>query len=158
MIRELLIKISQLKNCTLYPPKGLPIVEYDLPDDVKEFYELCGGIDLFIDSDYSIKIVSPIEFEPANPVIIGENIEGDRSSEWYIIAKDENSQFITMDLNKNTHGRCYDSFHDRHGTVGNTDIIASSFTNFLTQLVNNESGYWYWLEDDFEYIGDAYEE
>lgn len=157
MVDEIIKKISQFNNCTIYPSIGLPIVEHDLPDDLKAFYKLCGGIDFFIDSDYSIKIVSPMEFQPANPVIIGEDIQGDRSSEWYIIAKDENSQFVTMDLNKKTFGRCYDSFHDRHGIVGSTDIIANSFTHLLTQLFNGRGEYWYWLADGFEYMGDAYD-
>ena len=40
-----------------------------LPEDLKEFYNLCGGADLFLDEDYGFRIVSPSEFKPATPDI-----------------------------------------------------------------------------------------
>ena len=52
----------------------------------------------------------------------------------------------------------YDSFWDRHGVVGECAVVARSFTELLSNLFYNQGDdYPYWLEADFEYIGDAYD-
>ena len=50
-----------------------------------------------------------------------------------------------------------DSFWDRHGVVGEQPIIANSFTELLEQLYQSKGDYFYWLQEDFENIGDAYD-
>lgn len=159
-VKELLKKISTLSDCKVYPPNGLPITDenLDLPEDVKEFYSLCGGITLYENKDYSIKIAAPDEFVLANPLIVGERCEDDISSNWYIVAHSGNSEFLTIDLSPDRFGKCYDSFIDRHGVVGESQIIALSFTELLKNLVNNSGDYWYWLKDDFIQLGDAYDD
>lgn len=60
-------------------------------------------------------------------------------------------------MSKNRLGYCYDSFWDRYGVVGEQPIIANSFTELLEQLFKGKGGYYYWLQDNFECIGDAYD-
>ncbi len=158
--KEIIELVKTMSNCEVNPPAGLPELlntKHHLPDDLKEFYTLCGGLALFLDSDYPIYIASPQEFVPANPVIVGELCPDDRSAEWYIIADDRNGQYLTIDLSPKRLGQCYDSFWDRHGLPGDCPIIARSFSELLCSLVRSRGGYWYWLRDDFPAIGDAYD-
>src|SRR5688572_7050582 len=124
-INELVQCVKENKDCLVLPPGGLPIVDpkHLLPDDVEEFYSICGGINFFSESNYSIRIASPGEFLSANPKIIGKIYEDDISSSWYIAANDGNNDFITIDLSKERNGKCYDSFFDRHAVAGSCSII-----------------------------------
>lgn len=117
-----------------------------------------GGALLFEKADYSILIVPPQDFQLANPIIVGELCEEDISSDWYICATDRNGEYITIDLNPGRLGRCYDSFYDRHGVVGECSIIATSFTDLLERLIENRGRHWYWLQEDFIPLGDAYDD
>lgn len=160
-VKELINEIKTLPNCKVYPSKGLPLLDnekHNLPDDIIEFYELCGGITLFESESYITNIVSPDEFILANPVIVGELCEDDITSEWYIIANDGNGDYITIDLSIERSGRCYDSYWDKHGVVGECPIIAASFTQLLENLVLNKGKQCYWLKNDFVSLGDAYDD
>jgi hypothetical protein len=159
VLEQLIKKIKTIPDCVVYPPNGLPDIEekYQLPDDIKEFYHLCGGVCLYINGECTANIVPSNEFIPANPVIVGERCEDDITSNWYIIANDGNGDYLTIDLKEERLGRCYDSFWDRHGIVGECPIIANSFIELLEHLIDNKGQYWYWLRDDFETYGDAYD-
>ena len=158
-ILELLNKIRHTHNCVVHPPCGMPTINSNLvlPPDLLVFYESCGGITLFPDEPYSFTIVSPDEMCLANPIIVGELCEEDISSNWYIICKNADNDYITIDLANERVGRCYDSFWDRHGVVGDCSIVASNFTDLLNQLYNNRGQSIFWLDDNFCYIGDAYD-
>src|SRR2546422_2738610 len=142
-IQQLIAKIRNTPDCTINAPMGLPIVNepHVLPDDLCSFYEACGGLSLFEKSEYPVFIVSPKEVVLANPIIVGELCEDDISSSWYIIAKDGNGEYLTIDLSKERLGRCYDSFFDRHGVPGSCPIIALSFTDLLARLYENKGQY-----------------
>ena len=76
-----------------------------------------------------------------------------------IIGKDNEDNYISIDLAEKRLGRCYDSFGDRHGVVGECAVVARSFTELLSNLFYNQGDdYPYWLGADFEYIGDAYDD
>lgn len=157
-ILELLHKISERSDCTLLPPTGLPTLpnDYLLPQDVIEFYNVAGGAQLFSGKDYNFDIVQPNEFVRANPVIVSEECEFDKSYHWFIIAK-EPPQYITIDLTPDNLGRCYDSFWDRHGLRGDCAIVAKTFTDLVECLLYSEGNSLFWLEDSFIYLGDAYD-
>lgn len=160
MIEKLIEEVRTLKNCIVLPPTHRPFLsknEHKLPTDIEKFYEICGGIELYNTSDYSITIVPPDEFSLANPIIVGEMCEGDITADWFIIGIGSTSEYITIDLSSKRLGRCYDSYSDRHGVVGENSIIAYSFTELLKRLIANKGDYWYWLEDDFDSLGDAYD-
>ncbi|WP_285397700.1 SMI1/KNR4 family protein [Lysinibacillus sp. fls2-241-R2A-57] len=158
-VKDIIEKIKCMPNYLVLPPEGIPKTEdnLELPADVQDFYEVCGGVKLFQNADYNINIMPPQEFVLANPVIVGEKCENDITSYWYIVADDGNGEFLTIDLEGNRKGRCYDSFYDRHGVVGDSKIIAFSFTELLDRLLQNEGQYWYWLNEHFN-LGDAYDE
>jgi hypothetical protein len=168
-LKQLIDKVKGLADCTVHPPSGLPCIEKAnlLPTDVIEFFSLCGGLNLFECESYTVRIVTPQEVIPANPVIIGEEIieeekvkgsyDAQISKEWYIIADLSNSDYIAIDFSKRRNGRCYQAFWDTYPSMGDTPIIASSFTELLMKLVENKGQYWYFLEEAFVSLGDAYD-
>lgn len=158
-IIEILDKIKNTPDCIVYSPCGLPTLNkgFELPDDLRVFYENCGGVSFFTEKEYGFTIVGPEEMVLANPVIVGEICEEDISSEWYIICRDTENNYITIDLGKKRLGRCYDSFWDRHGVVGECAIVAKNFTELLLQLYTNQGKSLFWLDNSFVYIGDAYD-
>ncbi len=155
----LLRAIGREPTCAVLAPQGIPIVRPGdlLPDDLRSFYKLCGGLVLFSDKDYGITLVPPKEFQPANPIIVGELCEEDISSSWYVVGK-SGDQLISIDLNLHRLGRCYDSFYECHGVAGSCPIIARSFSELLENLYESRGGYWYWLRSDFINLGDAYDD
>ena len=157
---EILERVARTPNSSVKPPAGeLPTLPGSLtwPADIREFYWQCGGVTLFSESAYRVDIVPPENVLSANQVILGEEFEDDRSSKWVIVAELPNSDHITMDLDPDRIGRCYDSSHERHGVVGSCPVVATSFAHLLESLLAAGGGYWYWLEDDFKYLGDAYD-
>lgn len=158
-MKNLLEKVSKTEGCIVIKGGHTDVSERckNVPADVVEFYKLCGGAVLFVGSEYEIEIVRLEEFLLANPVIVGELCEEDISSQWYIIAKDLNNEYITIDTNSDRLGRCYDSFWDRHGVVGECSIIANSFCELVESILEYKGRGYYWLDDDFVSLGDAYE-
>lgn len=154
-----LVEQIRLDGCMVYPANGQPSVESDhgVPDDVRVFYELCGGIMLYPQAEYPIEVVPPERCVLANPVIVGELCDYDITSTWYIIARDRNNEVLTIDFSFERLGRCYDSFSDRHGVRGSCPIIATSLTDLLRRMLDNRGGYPYWLSPTFSALGDAYD-
>jgi hypothetical protein len=152
--------IAGTPSCTILPPAGNPVISthHTLPEDVREFYALCGGVRLFEESPFRTLVSTPAELQLANPIIVGGIFEEDISSSWYIVASDgSDSRKMTIDLSPERLGRCYDSFWDRHAVAGSSLIIALSFTEFLHRSVTyNGSGY-YWWDKTFTPYGDAYD-
>jgi antitoxin YokJ len=153
---------SSVPNCRILPAVGLPGLPagHLLPDDLREFYHLCGGVFVREHSGFPLFIVSPVRLVPANPVIMVGLSDTqlvrwaeDLSSSWFILAEGENATYVTIDLSPQRLGQCYDSFWDRH--PDNSPIIATSFGDFLERLVEARGRY-YWDLDDFEPLGDPY--
>ena len=159
-IYEIIKMIKEDKQCEVYVPCGEPMMrkEDKLPDDIKVFYELCGGIRFFKGSKFEFIVVPPNEVILANPVIVGELCEEDISSKWYIICKDLEENYITFDSSVERNGRCYDSFWDRHGVVGECAVVALSFSELLINLYKSKGEQLFWLADSFKNLGDAYDE
>lgn len=168
MIKALMEEIKEKINCKVFPCMETCVdLQVTLPDDVKDFYSLCGGMTLFEDSPYSVRIVSPDEIRPADPVIVGEEIirgemekgtyENAISKDWYIIADLGNSDYIVIDMNKNRKGRCYSALWDSYPSRGDTPVIAMCFTELIERLVENNGEYWFFLQKDFHSYGDAYD-
>lgn len=166
-LEELLLRIQSTSDCKIQAPSGFPAINkrLRLPDDLHQFYQFCGGLTLGADTKYPIAIVPPIGCVQANPIFLGDVIglaqqaQGDDISwSWYIIADCSNGDYLTIDFDQDRLGRCYDSFHETYGLVGEMRVIATSFTDLLTRLYENRGQYWYWLQSDFVSLGDAYEE
>jgi hypothetical protein len=158
-IDRLLDVARQADGCVVHPPAGLPTVGVGhlLPDDVRAFYSSCGGVDLYPGAMYPISLLPPQQVEPANPVIVGEQVDDDISASWYLIAVSDQDEYVTIDLHPDRLGRCYDSFYEVHGVAGSCPIVAMRFTDLFARLLAAEGGRWYWLEDGFRSLGDAYD-
>lgn len=158
VIDQLVARVRELPNCVLHEPAGPPdVAPYRLPPDLEEFYRQCGGCRLFDGSGYAFSVVAPDTFLPANPVIVGDVLDDDISASWYIVGYGGGQQYVTIDLHPARLGRCHDSFWDRHAVAGSSPIIAMSFAGLLARMIENAGRYWYWLQEDFVSIGDAYD-
>jgi hypothetical protein len=82
---------------------------------------------------------------------VKEALLADMSSSWYTIAFDESTQRITIDLDVERLGVCYDSDWERH--PWSSEIIARSFTECLSRLIRGKGQLWYWLEPEFPKYG-----
>lgn len=164
-VSNLISLIEREANCEVLPPSVIPLVRAPLvlPDDVRAFYERCGGSVLFGKKAFGFRIMTPEEFVPANPVLLGEYysenkdaIDSDISAGWYIIAQGTCSsiEYITIDLNAAKNGFCYDSFWDVHAT-GNAKIVAKSFAELIERLYSAKGEVLYWEHRSFN-LGYAY--
>jgi hypothetical protein len=155
-------------DCVVYPPCGIPTLAegHVLSADLRQFYEACGGIALFVETPFAITIVPPDRLVLANPVIFRLPPEGDIthyiplddiSWSWYIIGEGEPSLggwYVTIDLSPARLGRCYDSFWDVHPF--NSTIIAHSFTELLLKLFPYEGDDWIRDSPDQQFWPSAY--
>lgn len=169
-MKELLNYVATLSNCQVLPKEASIeelVSDYIIPEDLKEFYMLCGGMILFDGSPYAVKIVGPREFKNANYEILGSEIidaeikkgtyENEISKDWFIIADLSNSDYIVIDLKQERSGFCYKAFWDSYPEEGSTTIIAKSFKELLERLIDNNGKYWFFLQEDFVSYGDAYD-
>jgi hypothetical protein len=159
-LRELIEHARAAPDCAVYPAAGLPRLPQglELPSDLSDFYRACGGIDLFQSSRYPISVAAPGQLIPTNVAVLGEKDLGDRSDRWYTIAVTPDRDYLSIDLDPGRSGRCYDSFHEIHGLVGESTVVATSFTDLLERLITNAGRHWYWLEAGFQSLGDAYDD
>lgn len=159
-MEEIFYNLSSSPAVVVAPPAGLPKLDNEgliLPEDVAAFYTLCGGLVVSKGDSYEIEIVGPSDFVRVNPIIVGEECRDDITWDWFIIAR-SGEQIVSIDLGASRVGRVYDSFWDRHGVAGSCPIIASSLTQFLERMWQVGVGPWYWAVQDFEPLGDAYDD
>lgn len=161
-IKEILSELRNNNNFKIKPPCGYPKLKagHVLPDDLKEFYDICGGIDCYTeDGGFPIEILSPNNFKQANVLLLGEEYDDDISSSWYVIVDAEDGNYITIDCNPNRIGKCYESFEYSHAIRGNCPIVALSFTELLNNVFKYKGDYFFWKDNpNFVSHGDAYEE
>ncbi len=165
-LTALLERIAQDPDCAVFPAIGQPHVDASqvVPDDLRVFYDMYGGIRIGRGSFYEARIVAPDRCMLANDVILGpsaavvrERQPRDPSWNWYVIAEVENGNFLSIDFGRAHNGRCYDSLEETYGLTGQMPVIAESFTALIEQLYENKGKHWYWLEPSFQPLGDAYD-
>lgn len=149
-IRDLVSIISQDARCVVHPHSGTTAATavQNAPDDVREFYDLCDGIELFPDSEYPYRIVRSSEFVNISQDIYEPCMCDDQSisDEWFLIAESWNTDPISIDLSVERQGMCCDCYlgSDFH-------VISPSFYELLKGLYENAGGYHFWLEEGVEY-------
>lgn len=155
----LVATIGATSDCVLFSPSGQPAIQNELqmPADLRRFYALCGGAILFTRSDFPIEIAAPSELEPSNLAILGKGRQEDRSDDWYAVARSGSDQVVSIDLNPQRLGRCYDSFWDRHAVAGSCAIVAMNFCEFVRLSLEAEGRELYWTSPGFKSYGDAHE-
>lgn len=158
-MKNLVTLIGNTPGCEIIAQKGSPpsASEINIPQDVLEFYKICGGARLFLRSDYPITILQSCEIKKSNEVILNEVIENDPSNNWYVIAKCGSGEYISIDFSIKGNGRCFDSFYETYGLIGEMKIVATSFSEFIARSIGTHGGRYYWLEDNFCGYGDAYD-
>lgn len=164
-IKEILEIIAQNRHCKVVKRTTDFTCECRLPEDLQYFFSHYDAIELFLHKPYGIKIVSSTDFIPTNKMlypeddVIWEELEGDCSNDWYVIATSEQQgQYISLDMNASRFGYCYDSFLETHASPGDSPIIAKSFTELLERLYLGKGDHWFWLAENFESYGDAYDD
>lgn len=159
-IEAVIEKMKGNRNFVLQEPSGIPHIseKYVLPDDVIRFYTLCGGIECYVNGPaYPIRVLSPNEVVNANMFLLGEEFEDDISSCWHLIADAYDGNYISVDCGQKHNGKCIESFEETYALQDDSPIIAQSFTEFLEKLLQYGGEGFYWLEDEFEGYGDAYQ-
>lgn len=158
MIHRLMRAILEDPECVVLPRNGQPspAPEHSVPPDLALFYEQCGGVTLFPGANAPLRILPPDRVVLANPVIVGQRCEGDRTASWYVVADDLQSNYVTIDMFPTRLGRCYDSHFDRHGVAGSCPVVAHSFTELLQSLYRARGVSHFWLSPGFRSLGDAY--
>jgi len=175
MSEELKRFIDRLKKdpaWTVFPSKELPELSSDprapqvsLPDDILYFYQLCGGMETNIRSDYdlAIQIVPATGFNWAIKEIIGslkDSAINDYQDNilWtcYVLASVGTDEYLVIDLAPERYGRCYFTEFYLLGCEGWTPIIAESFLGLLQRLEKAaaEPDKRFWETDN---LGDAYD-
>ncbi|MEN2773573.1 SMI1/KNR4 family protein [Acetivibrio clariflavus] len=161
-VEEIINKMRKDSNFEVKKPCGYPTVMngHVLPEDLKEFYRLCGGVDCYVNyGGFPISILSPMEVKLSNLVLLGKKYSEDISSSWYLIADAQDGNYISIDFGPSRLGRCYESFEYSHAVVGNCPIISLSFTELLYNLFKYKGDYFFWKNNnEFVNLGDAYDE
>ena len=123
-----------------------------LPNDLAAFARTCGGIRT------PAGLVIGQWVRHAQRALLGEQYPDDRSFHWYVIAEDDTTgtaQRAVIDLCPARLGRCYDAFWDRFAVPGSMAVVATSFTDLLTRVIQAR-GAVYWSTQTLA-IGDAYD-
>ncbi|WP_328471704.1 hypothetical protein OHA21_07905 [Actinoplanes sp. NBC_00393] len=157
---ELVARLREDPTCVFAQPAGeippqLPV----LPEDLQEFYRACGGLTLFTGAPFAWRVCGPHELVPSNIEVLGEQVDDDITASWWVIARqdDDSSALISIDLGADRLGWCYDSDTEVHGLVGDSAILAFSFTELLEELVRARGQHVFWEDDGFVAKGDAYD-
>ncbi|GHJ52932.1 antitoxin YokJ [Nonomuraea sp. TT08I-71] len=159
-IDDLVDALRRDATCTLAQPvRGTEHAFSGLPDDLRRFYNICGGAVLFVGAPFVWEIVGPQALAPTNPEVVGEQVDDDLTSSWFIVGRQrgDSSALISIDLAANRLGWCYDSDVEIHGLVGSCPILAFSFTELLEELIDARGRFIFWEGEKFVYKGDAYD-
>ena len=160
-LKEIINQLKISPNFTVTEPCGYPDIQngYILPDDIKEFYSICGGLICYTQhGGFPIEILHPSDVKLSNVVLLGKRYDEDISSSWYLIADAKDGNFISIDFDPARLGRCYESFEYSHAVANNCPVIALSFTELLNSIYKYTGDYFFW-KDNPEFIrhGDAYD-
>jgi hypothetical protein len=157
-IAKLIDRLRSTRGCQLLPPTGLPKLPrgIKLPSDLRYFYKEAGGAVLFGRRNSPTRILPPEKIERIDFAIIGEGFARGPFKHWFALADVQDGNYLAIDLNPRFHGHCYDAFHETFAMPGYVAIVASSFTDLLERLLAAEGRCSYWLEDDFQNLGEAF--
>jgi antitoxin YokJ len=159
-LRELLSRLREDSSCVFAQPTGdAASGSFPLPDDLRQFYEICGGLVMFSNAPFVWEIIGAHELVPTNVEVLGEQVDGDITSSWFVIARQQgdSSALISIDLGADRLGWCYDSDVEVHGLVGDSAVLAHSFSELMNELVDSRGQYIFWKAENFTSKGDAYD-
>ena len=161
-IDELINRLSSEHSCEIAPPCGLPRVASGLilPADVVQFYERAGGMIINKQGRCGswARIVRPDEFNRIDAVILGGEMFATGPFEfWHAMVDVQDSNYLAIDIGPTHRGICLDCFHETFAMPGYVKLVATSFTDLLNRFVNHMEDSAFWLQDDFEALGEGFE-
>lgn len=151
-VDSLLEEVAAHPDCVVLPPRGLPHLRpgHRLPDDLRLFYTQCGGVELFRSSAYGVRVVTPTEFVPSNPIQLGEPAEELPCASWYVLAMGPGrSDVVAIDLDDARFGFIIDGYFDHYGVEGESPVIALSVGEFIERCLATNGDHWYWFQPGF---------
>ena len=130
-----------------------------LPEDVRRFYSVLGGANLFKKHDARYQIVEP---KLVRPVALDVLCDDDASElpvppSWFSICYVRDGNYVAIDLPAKPNGEVWliDCFHETIGLEDYSTVIALSFSEFLQRALESKDEL-YWLDEHPSY-GDAFE-
>lgn len=121
---------------------------FTLPADVKEFYQRCGRAVLFGDA----YIILPLpEICRVSLLQAGEDSEDWCPASWYAFCGVNDGNYVGIDL-ASSDGQTFNILDCYHEDIGEADIIARSFSEFLHRALSS-AGELYWFEESFQKYG-----
>ncbi|MEU9741173.1 SMI1/KNR4 family protein [Micromonospora chersina] len=150
-LRDLLDRIACTHGCSILPPTGGAVAGrgHRIPDDLREFYELCGGAWLFRDGPYRWRVCGPDELVPASPRLLTEAIAREVMTEapedltngCYAVADGGGAAtdpHVVIDLHPTRAGRSYLVGSETYGLVGEMPVVATSVPELLRWLLSTD--------------------
>lgn len=168
-MKDLIQTFKNNKQCTVHRPVSISFEEdkLDLPNDLIEFYRLCGGLVYEIDEGLEIEILPLDKVSVAYPLYFDETIIEEEKKkglfgyhafyQWYVVANCGDGYYLCMDLHPDRKGKCYEGNWQTFAMRDHSPIVANSFTELLSNILHYTNEDFFWLEDQFKSLGDAYD-
>ncbi|HEX6681617.1 MAG TPA: hypothetical protein VF062_02430 [Candidatus Limnocylindrales bacterium] len=151
-LSAILAEIAGRPGCRVLPPAGQPpsIPDWDVPQDIAEFYRLCGGLLLFDQAPYAWRVSGPSGLVPASPRLLTPDLAArvaveypdDLTNGCYVIADGGNGMstepHVVVDLHPARAGRCYAAFWDTYGLVDQMPVVARDVAGLLRWLLASD--------------------
>jgi SMI1 / KNR4 family (SUKH-1) len=151
-IHALVDIIQKDERCTLQPPCEIETLQAShLPADLKAFYALANGAELFTQSEYHWRIIPFDSLITYEQVFDPFNCDGTIISASWIIFLEEISHKTpyAIDLHEKRFGSCYQvSRYDY------PDILALSFSEMVQMVLELQGNYPPWYANGYRYYGD----
>ncbi|GHJ54524.1 hypothetical protein Nm8I071_38310 [Nonomuraea sp. TT08I-71] len=118
-----------------------------LPDELRQFHDLCGGVLLFEDASFPRRVCGPGGFVPASPRLLTPEVAqqvakdnpADLTNNCYVIVDGgqglSTEPHVVMDLAPQRSGRCYTAAWDTYGLPGEMPLIATTIVELLQALL-----------------------
>jgi antitoxin YokJ len=142
--------IGSRHDCVVHEPQRPPVIELplQLPDDLRRFYELCGGMVLCRDSPTPWRVLAAGDLVLAARRLLPEQDaeqvladEPDDVASTTVVFADQGGattgEHVVLDLHPERLGRFYATFWDSFGLAGEMPVIASSVAGALVWLVDS---------------------
>lgn len=171
-MKDFLKELHENKNVNLYRKKRIPVLHsgHNLPNELIELYNFCGGMGIFDGELCSTEIVQPKKFVLANKWLLGEELLQElqasdeqhhlwKSNTWYIFANLLDGNYVVIDVNEEKNGWCYLATFGNYAydENGNMPIIAKSPKEFLERTLQMNEETFYWEEKNFKPYGNVFD-